>query len=139
MITELLSQGIELLGRETDNLSTSNSDIKNEWGYNSAPPILVCFHFIYRHTFTFTSTFTFISLHCETSQKNGIFSNTAQTSNLIYLRPIVEASGIRKVGLGVNFPSFFRCELKFPFSNADVHKQVYVQMRMLTGVWFVKL
>jgi hypothetical protein len=104
-ITRVLSQGVERPGRETDNLSPSNSDIKNEWSSNYAPPI--CFHFLYRDTFAFTSTFTFISLHSVTSQKTGIFSNTAQTSDRIYLCRTVEASGIRKAGFRVNFPSYF--------------------------------
>jgi hypothetical protein len=118
VITGILSQGVELPGRENDNLSPSNSDIKNEWRYNSAPPI--SFHFVYRNTFTFTSTFTFIStftftsLHRVTSQKTGIFSNTAKNSDLIYLWRIVEASGIRKVDFPVNFPSFFVLSIKVP-------------------------
>ena len=102
---------------------------------HSSQPI--CFPF--RVPGTFTCTFTFTSLYSATSPKTRIFSNAAPTSHLTYLCRIVEASYIWKVGFCVNFPSFLCCELKFPFSNADVHKQVFVQMKMLTGVWFVEL
>jgi hypothetical protein len=41
MLTTVLSQGVNQLGREVDHLLPSSADVKNEWSYTSTP--LICF------------------------------------------------------------------------------------------------